>query len=126
MLKRGATLWGHFLKFFKPINYDQTAIESTNLRTMYIFWGGKFDLLSVSKLWKVKLGLKVAKFAYYIPTVIERWNSVAMVFSRLVIQFFKILIWPIPNPSFWHYSKIGSKEAQICKNYWWNKVKSHR
>ena len=31
--------------------------------------------------------------------MIERSNLVTMVFSRLLIQFFKIVIQPIPNPS---------------------------
>ena len=41
-----------------------------------------------------------------------------MVFPRSVIhfwdQFFKNVIWPIPNPSFWRHSKFGAKEAEIC------------
>ena len=39
-------LWGHFPKFFKAINCDQTTIESPELGTIYSFWGEKFDLLS--------------------------------------------------------------------------------
>ena len=46
-------------------------------------------------------------------------HPITMLFRRLVIhfwgQFFKnVILWPIFNPSFWHHSKTGSKEDQIC------------
>ena len=97
---------------FKAICYDQTTIESSKLRTMYIFKVKNLIFHHFSKIWKFSspcnvtkwtLGQKVAKFVQ-ICTVIKRSNSIAIVFLRLVIhfweQFFKIMIlWPIPNPS---------------------------
>ena len=107
---------------------DETTMESFKLGAMCIFWGEKFDILSFYKIQKFsnpfdvikwKWGQKGGKLVYYIPTVIKISNSIFMVFSNLVIPFrdqlFKIMILlPIPSTSFWRYSKIGSKEAEIC------------
>ena len=69
---------------------------------------------------KAKIGPKWGQICtLYIPTVMKRSNSMIIIFSRLVIhfwdQFFKtVILWPIPNPSFWRHSKVGSKETEIC------------
>ena len=52
----------------------------------------------------------------------KKTNSIAMVFSRLVIhfwdQFFKtVILWPIPNPSLLRHFNIRSKEIRICIYY---------
>ena len=67
---------------------------------------------------KSKLGQNGAKFVYYIRTVLKRSNSITMVFSRLVIHFQDwcsetVILWSIPNPSFWHHSKTGQKRPKF-------------
>ena len=91
--KRGPSLMSFsqiLQRSFKAIYRDLTKIESSKLRTMYIFLGEKFDLPSFfQSLWRheVKIGLMGAKFVCYISIVIKRSNSITMVFSRLVIHF---------------------------------------
>ena len=128
----GVPLWCHFSKFFSAVwkQYISTKQQQKvlNLESCLFFLRWKIWFFIIfSKIWdfnnpcdviKLKLSHKWAIFVYSIPTVIKRSNSVTMFFFRLVIPFwdqaFKIMIWPIPNPSFWCHSNIGSKETQIC------------
>ena len=113
------SLWQTFTNY-------QTTIESSKLGTMYIFdvksfifrHAKSFIFRHFSKIWKfsntcdvIKSGQKEVKSVYDIPTVINRSNSITTVFSRLVIpfwdQFLKtVILWPIPNPSFWRHSWV--------------------
>ena len=119
------SLWQTFTNY-------QTTIESSKLGTMYIFDVKSFIFRHFFKIWKfsntcdvIKSGQKEVKSVYDIPTVVNRSNSITAVFSRLVIpfwdQFLKIVIlWPIPNPSFWRHSwvkkTIGGKTSKRIGN----------
>ena len=117
----------------EPLDVTYIAIKqkqkSVNLEPCTFFEVEDLIFQHFSKIWKFnnpcdvkksKLGQKGAKFVYYIPTAIKKWNCIAMSFSRLVIhfwdQFVKTVIYGpfliLVLTSF----KIRSKEAHICRS----------
>lgn len=91
----GAPHWCHFPKFFKAVLHSQITIESSKLRTMYFFFRWKIwssVIFSSSGNLTILLA-KGAKFLYSIQTVMKRWNSITMVFLRLIIEI--IEFWDI-------------------------------
>ena len=112
---------------FKATYRNQTIIESSKLETMQFFEVKNLIFRYFCKIWKFNnpcdviksiLGQKGAKLVYYIATVMKRSNLITMDFLRLVIHFWgqfskTVILWPIPNCSFWRHSIIVSKETQI-------------
>ena len=113
---------------FRAIYHDQTTIESSKLGFVVIFRSEKFNLSSFFPKFG-KLTILVTPYSQiwvknepYLYTLFQLWEKdqiYKLFFFSLVIPFwnqmFKIVIlWPIPNPSFWCHSIVGSKETQIC------------
>ena len=117
-----ASLWHHNPKSFKTVSkkYIVTKQQQKVLKLEpCIFLQDRNKKLRHNWAIKSTLGQKVTKTVYYIQPVIKRSNSINMFFWRLAIHFwdnlFKITILrPIPNPSLWCHSKIGSEETEIC------------
>ena len=67
---------------------------------------------------KVKIESQMSHICILYSSCYKNIKFNSCFFLRLVIPFwdqvFKIMIWLIPNPSFWCHSNIGSKETQMC------------
>ena len=112
---------------FKAIYRNQQWQKVLNLKPCMFFEVKNLIFRNFPKIWKFNnscdviksiLGQKGSKFVYYIATVMKRSNLITMDFLRQVIHFWgqfskTVILWPIPNYSFWRHSITGSKETQI-------------
>ena len=102
---------------FRAKYCNQTTIVSSKIGNHVFFWSVKCDFLSFFQnleTWKslrcpkIQIGPKKSKS--YI--LYSKCDKKKMLVIRFLANFLKLL-WPIPNPSFWRHSRIGSKNPKF-------------